>query len=76
MAEKRITKLVQVALSFFGAAILLFAPVAHAITYDVSLDWTLYGDLNQRTIPDIGDMACGPTSAVNSFVYLQNSGLS
>jgi hypothetical protein len=73
MAGRRITKRVQASVCFFGAAILLFAPGAQAITYDVSLDWTLYGDLNQNTIPVIGSMACGPTSVVNSFVYLQNS---
>jgi hypothetical protein len=73
MAGKRITKLVQAAVCFLGAAILLSAASARAITYDVSLDWTLYGDLNQRTIPDSGDYACGPTSVVNSFVYLQSS---
>lgn len=73
MAERRIAKLVQAAVCFFGAAVLLSAPSARAITYDVSLDWTLYGDLNQNTIPVIGSMACGPTSVTNSFVYMQNS---
>ena len=43
-----------------------------AISYDIEKDWWLYGDLNQNTIPGIGPMACGPTAAVNSFVYLQN----
>jgi hypothetical protein len=73
MAGRRITKLVQSAFCILGAAILLSAPGAQGITYDVSLDPTLYGYLNQRIIPDIGDSSCGPTSAVNSFVYLQNS---
>jgi MYXO-CTERM domain-containing protein len=73
MEERRTTKLLQNAVCFLGAAVLLSTPIAQAITYDVSLDWTLYGDLNQNTIPVIGGVACGPTSAVNSFVYLQNS---
>ena len=73
MAGKRITKLAQAAVCFLGAAILLPIPSAQAITYDVSLDWALYGDLNQNTIPVIGSMACGPTSVTNSFVYMQNS---
>ena len=45
---------------------------AQAIVYDIEKDWTLYGDLNQNLIPGIGSMACGPTAAVNSFVYLEN----
>lgn len=57
----------------FGAAISLSALSAQAVTYDIQKDWTLYGDLNQNSIPGIGSMACGPTAAVNSFVYLQNS---
>jgi hypothetical protein len=73
MAGRRISKLVQASVCFCGMAILLFAPGARAITYDVSLDPALYGYLNQRIIPDIGDSSCGPTSVVNSFVYLQNS---
>ena len=32
----------------------------------------LYGNLNQQNVSDIwGNVACGPTAAVNSFVYLQ-----
>jgi hypothetical protein len=36
------------------------------------LDINKYGYLNQNDVPGIGDCACGPTSAVNSFVFLQN----
>jgi hypothetical protein len=32
----------------------------------------LYGDLDQDNVPFMGGCACGPTSVVNSFVYLQN----
>jgi hypothetical protein len=31
-----------------------------------------YGKYKQGDVPDIGSCACGPTSAINSFVYLQN----
>ena len=66
-------KLILYVLCICGAAISLSVLSAQAITYDIQKDWTLYGDLNQNTIPGIGSMACGPTAAVNSFVYLQNS---
>jgi len=33
----------------------------------------LYGNLDQHNVPDIGDVACGPTSVVNSFVYLEQA---
>jgi hypothetical protein len=42
--------------------------------YDIDKDptGTLYGNLKQGDIPEWGNVACGPTAAVNSFVYLQN----
>lgn len=42
-------------------------------TYDIQKDTALYGNLNQNHIPIWGGVACGPTAAVNSFVYLQNA---
>lgn len=45
---------------------------AQATTWTIQKDVSLYGNLNQNDIPDIGSMACGPTAAVNSFVYLEN----
>ena len=41
--------------------------------YEWWKDTTLYGNLDQHDVPVIGPQACGPTSAVNSFVYLQNA---
>ncbi len=42
--------------------------------YDIQKDpnHVLYGTLNQLLIPGWGNVACAPTAAVNSFVYLQN----
>jgi len=44
-----------------------------ATTYHIEKDYTLYGNLDQDDIPVIGACACGPTAAVNSFVYLENA---
>ncbi|HUV05376.1 MAG TPA: PEP-CTERM sorting domain-containing protein [Armatimonadota bacterium] len=41
-------------------------------TYDIQKDLLLFGNLNQNQIPIWGANACGPTAAINSFVYLQN----
>jgi len=60
---------------FCSAVILLSAFKAQANNfnvYNVYHDWTLYGNLNQNDIPGVGNIACGPTAAVNSFVYLEN----
>jgi hypothetical protein len=43
------------------------------IRWNVSKDESLYGHLNQNNVPGWGSYACGPTSVVNSFVYLQNA---
>lgn len=51
----------------------LTAFTAHASLWEVQKDISLYGTLNQNLIPDIGNMACGPTSAINSFAYLENA---
>jgi hypothetical protein len=40
--------------------------------YDIQKDQQLYGNLDQNDIPVNGQYMCGPTSAVNSFIYLQN----
>jgi hypothetical protein len=34
---------------------------------------TLYGDLDQSALPGFEDQGCGPTAAVNSFVYLERA---
>ena len=62
-------------LTLFCCNIIIFLSafnVVQATTWTVEKDRTLYGDLNQNLIPGIGSMACGPTAAVNSFVYLEN----
>jgi hypothetical protein len=66
--KKKITIFLLAILVILG----LTSSNAQALLYEIEKDWTLYGSLNQNTIPDIGSMACGPTAAVNSFVYLQN----
>ena len=71
--RRKPAKLILYVFCLLGAAISFSVLTAQAITYDIQKDWTLYGDLNQNSIPGIGSMACGPTAAVNSFVYLQNS---
>lgn len=40
--------------------------------YNVQKETQLYGNLKQGDIPVWGNVACGPTAAINSFVYLQN----
>ncbi|MBD3236565.1 MAG: PEP-CTERM sorting domain-containing protein [Candidatus Eisenbacteria bacterium] len=51
----------------------LALPQSQATIWEISKDWTLYGNLDQDDIPGIGAVACGPTAAVNSFVYLENA---
>lgn len=57
------------------AVVVACAPAAWAQFIDVSVqkDVALYGDLDQRDVPNIGACACGPTAAVNSFWYLQQA---
>ena len=45
---------------------------ASAVFFSASIDPDLYGDLDQGNVPGIEGCACGPTSVVNSLVYLQN----
>jgi hypothetical protein len=43
-----------------------------AASWNVSKDSSLYGNVNQLDVSPVwGSYACGPTSAVNSFVYLE-----
>jgi hypothetical protein len=57
-----------------GLLAFLASPAA-ALVYSIDKDpnHLLYGDLPQNRIPPpaLGAVACGPTAAVNSFVYLQ-----
>lgn len=46
---------------------------AGATVYCIEKDVELYGNLKQTDVPGIGACACGPTAAVNSFVYLENA---
>lgn len=73
-------------LAAFCLVMFVTVPVSEAaatpIKYDVVLDETLFGNLDQGDLPgcngpdsvpnDLGRYACGPTAAVNSFVFLQN----
>jgi hypothetical protein len=43
-----------------------------AVLYSIEKDVELYGNLDQDDIPNGGEVDCGPTAAINSFVYLQN----
>jgi hypothetical protein len=45
---------------------------ASAVFFSASIDQDLYGNLDQSDVPGIEGCACGPTSVVNSLVYLQN----
>jgi len=47
-------------------------PSAADALYEAGNDYNLYGHLLQKEVPVIGSMACCPTSAINSFTYLQN----
>jgi hypothetical protein len=48
-------------------------PAIASTTYNVDLTTqAAFGNLNQHDVPGCGDFACGPTAAVNSFVFLQN----
>lgn len=55
----------------------LFVGVAQAtpIDYSASEDVSAFGHLRQKDLEDLnklGDIACGPSSATNSFLFLQN----
>lgn len=47
---------------------------ADVVSFDIDKDpcGVLYGNLDQDDIPNGGQYMCGPTAAINSFVYLQN----
>ena len=61
---------VAVAALWLGSSLLL-APVSAAV-FTANINPALYGNLDQDNVPFMGGCACGPTSVVNSFVYLQN----
>ncbi len=51
--------------------LVLAAPAWAGPTYDKQWDPSLYGGLDQHST-HCPDLACGPSAAVNSFVFLQN----
>jgi hypothetical protein len=52
--------------------VLSFSASAKTLCYDLSSMYT-YGNVNQNDpLINGGATACGPTSAINSFIYLQN----
>ena len=59
------------------ASAVLLASAGHALTtYDIQLDPGMFGSLDQddtAACGGAGEVACGPTAAVNSFVWLQNN---
>jgi len=56
-----------------AACLSILGAVAQAGTsYVVDEGASLFGHLNQSQVPDCGEFACGPTAAVNSFVFLEN----
>jgi hypothetical protein len=60
---------------FVVMGLVAFASVSQAndpVLYHVEKDVDLYGNLDQDDIPGGGEVDCGPTAAVNSFVYLEN----
>jgi len=40
--------------------------------WDIQKEIALYGNLDQDTVPNGGEVACGPVAVVNCFVYLEN----
>jgi outer membrane autotransporter protein len=64
---------VLVFLSCWGLGFFLAGfPTSADALYEAGNDYNLYGHLYQYDVPVIGDSACCPTSAINSFTYLQN----
>lgn len=56
-----------------GLAVAVLPQVAQAELYSIVKVPGLYGNLDQDKIPQGGQYMCGPTAAVNSFIYLQNA---
>jgi hypothetical protein len=46
--------------------------LAATIDYSVHLNSHFFGNLRQQDVPEFENCACGPTAAINSFVWLQN----
>jgi hypothetical protein len=59
---------VAMATLWIGSSVL---PVSAAV-FTANINPAMFGNLDQDNVPFMGGCACGPTSAVNSFVYLQN----
>ena len=72
MKGRTITRALAVGLLAVVTAAGLVSPV-WAVQYSIQKPQNLYGTLNQNLIPGGGQFMCGPTAAVNSFVYLENA---
>ena len=59
--------------SVFIVASLVTVSNSLADIYDVTLPIEQFGNLCQHDVPVFGSWACGPTSATNGFVYLENA---
>jgi len=55
-----------------AVAVVFVSPTSAAL-YSILKNQQLYGTLNQNQIPNGGQYMCGPTAAVNSFVYLEKA---
>lgn len=75
--HSRISLSVASVATLFLVTALHWSPAAAVTIRDISLDHTKFGNLDQDDVPVCKDdngnsFSCGPTAAVNSFVWLQN----
>ena len=57
----------------FGLGLILTLCLAsQAFAFNIQLSPDRFGHLIQSDVPNCGAVACGPTAAVNSFVFLEN----
>ena len=57
----------------FGLGLILTpCLVSQAFALNIQLSPDSFGHLVQSDVPNCGAVACGPTAAVNSFVFLEN----
>ena len=65
-------KMMGMAVAAMLLAVLGLTAGAGAGEWVIEKELGLYGYLDQHSIPGWGNAGCGPTAAVNSFVYLEN----